>query len=178
MYIRLPLARIAGRRTPAYPYRPLPSHCLHIPVISTTGLRHQSSSPPQAVTSFQRSSRKSVAAITSASSGVVLVLDDLQTTATQFIELCSGAFLSLSDSLGGISYTACVILLTLFLRLSITAPLTIWQRRRIKKVVELVVPEVKAWGAEARLAMRAEFRRAGKGYESYAKALSRRVCSS
>lgn len=98
-------------------------------------------------------------------------------SAAHLIEDAAEAFLSLPDTLGGGSFTTILVFFTLFLRLSITVPITVWQRKRVRKVTELVIPEVKAWGEKAKYTLRTEFRRAGKDYEEYTKGLTKQVCN-
>jgi len=58
-----------------------------------------------------------------------------------FFTSAAELFLSLPDLLPfHTSYAVSIVLLTLFLRCSITLPLIIWQRKRTKRVGELVVP--------------------------------------
>lgn len=97
-------------------------------------------------------------------------------TSSSIIRTLADAFLSLHDRLpGSISYSALIVLLTLVLRSSITLPLTVWSRRRVRRVAELVVPRVKAWSARAKYALRAEYRKENRSYEDYVKELNARV---
>jgi hypothetical protein len=100
---------------------------------------------------------------------------DVASTFSGFIQTCSESLLSVPIASSSLSYSAAIVLLTLSFRLGITLPVTLWQRRRIKRVAENVVPEVKAWGEKAKLKLRAEFRRADKGYDAYVKELNSRV---
>ena len=54
--------------------------------------------------------------------------------------------------------------------------MTIWQRKRVKRVQEEVIPRVKEYMEEAKYELRAQFRRAGKDYAEYTKELNKRVC--
>lgn len=94
------------------------------------------------------------------------------TFSSQLLGASSEAFLALPQALGGVSYATSIVLLTVALRCTVTLPMIVWQRRRIRRVQELVVPAAKAWLADARYALRAEYRRAGKGYEQYVTALN------
>lgn len=94
------------------------------------------------------------------------------TFSSQLLGASSDAFLALPQALGGVSYATSIVLLTVALRCTVTLPMIVWQRRRIRRVQELVVPAAKAWLADARYALRAEYRRAGKGYEQYVTALN------
>jgi hypothetical protein len=84
-------------------------------------------------------------------------------------------FLSLPQLFGGAPYALSIVLMTIALRSSITMPLTVWQRRRVRRVQEKVVPAAKKWMAVARYNLRTEFRRAGKGYEEYVAELNKQV---
>lgn len=87
----------------------------------------------------------------------------------------SDAFLELPQILGGTSYAATIVLVTLLLRSSITLPMIAWQRRRVRRVQELVVPAAKQWMSTAKYALRAEFRKSNKSYEEYVATLNARV---
>lgn len=94
---------------------------------------------------------------------------------SKLLSLSSDGFLALPHTLGIASYAVTIVLLTLLLRCSITVPVTIWQRKRVKRVQDLVVPAAKQWLASAKYSLRAEYRRAGKSYEEYVAALNAKV---
>lgn len=87
----------------------------------------------------------------------------------------SDAFLALPPALGGISYAATIVIMTIALRSTITLPMIAWQRRRVRRVQELVVPAAKEWMSSAKYALRAEYRKANKGYDQYVAALNVQV---
>lgn len=105
----------------------------------------------------------------------VEVINNTSAVTSGLMHSASNAFLELPHLLGGTSYAATIVLLTLFLRSSITLPMIIWQRRRIRRVQELVVPAAKEWMSSAKYALRAEFRKANKSYEQYVTTLNARV---
>lgn len=95
-------------------------------------------------------------------------------TFSTFLSSASDAFLALPDHLPfHPSYATSIVLLTLALRCSITLPLTVWQRKRVKRVQEEVIPRVKSYMEEAKYELRAQFRRAGKDYTDYTKELNK-----
>lgn len=95
---------------------------------------------------------------------------------SSFLSSASDAFLTLPEHLPlHPSYATSIVLLTLALRCSITLPMTVWQRKRVKRVQTEVIPRVKEYMEKAKFELRAEFRKAGKDYDEYAKELNKRV---
>ena len=90
------------------------------------------------------------------------------------IHAISEGFLALPSALH-LSYATSIVLVTLILRSSITLPLTFWQRRRVRRIGEKVVPELKSWMSRAKYTLRAEYRKKNMPYDAYVKELNRRV---
>ena len=77
------------------------------------------------------------------------------------------------------SYGLTIIALTLAVRTCVTLPATLWQRKRLDRSRDLVVPEMKRINAVLAPQMARESRKQGLDYEAYKKALKARVgCSS
>ena len=90
------------------------------------------------------------------------------------IHAVSEGFLALPGVLH-LSYATSIVLVTLVLRSSITLPLTFWQRRRVRRIGEKVVPELKSWMSRAKYTLRTEYRKRNMPYDAYVKELNRRV---
>lgn len=91
-----------------------------------------------------------------------------------FFEPLSNALLSMPSSLS-LSYLAFIPIATIIYRTLLTLPFNIWQRRRIARFANDVLPLVKKEQARIALETRADCRRAGKSYEEYQKEFQKRV---
>lgn len=73
------------------------------------------------------------------------------------------------------SYGLSIIVLTLALRFGITVPLAMWQRKRMRRERELVVPEMKKINDRLAVELVRDARREGLTYEDYRKKLKAEV---
>lgn len=137
--------------------------------------RIHTSTPLRAEHSMTTESTTSIAGDVTQSSYSSVPFLDVSNLPSELLDVYSDAILALPSVTGTSSYAASIVFLTLLLRTSITLPLTYWQRQRIGRVQRLVIPAAKVWMAEAKYRLRAEFRRAGKGYDEYVSALQRQV---
>lgn len=91
-----------------------------------------------------------------------------------YLEPLSNVLLSLPPSLG-LSYAAFIPIATILLRTTTTLPITLWQRRRTRRLVDEVMPLVRDAQARLSLTTRDECRRAGKSFEEYQAIFKKRV---
>lgn len=87
----------------------------------------------------------------------------------------SDAFLHLPEQLHLSSYTTSIVLATICLRVALTVPMQIWQRRRTARLKNYVTPEAREFGRICAVQLRDEYRRAGRSYEDYVKEFQRRA---
>lgn len=80
------------------------------------------------------------------------------------------------------TYTATIVLLTVLVRSVFTLPATLWSRHRMKKMREIVRPEMQRVNERLAVQVMQECRKKGLGYDEYKKELKRQVrvfpCSS
>ncbi|BGP09610.1 Cytochrome c oxidase assembly protein COX18, mitochondrial [Rhodotorula toruloides] len=91
-----------------------------------------------------------------------------------FFEPLSDALLSIPSSLS-LSYLAFIPIATILYRAALTLPFNVWQRRRIARFANDVLPLVKKEQARIALETRSDCRRAGKSYEEYLKEFQKRA---
>jgi inner membrane protein COX18 len=72
-------------------------------------------------------------------------------------------------------YAISIVLLTIALRSAITLPVTLWQRKRAKRMVELVAPEWNRLKERLPESVAKRSRRQGLSYEAYEKELKKEV---
>lgn len=73
------------------------------------------------------------------------------------------------------TYASSIILTTIFLRTLVTLPITVWSRKRMRRMRELVQPEMKLWNEKLAVKLVGESRKAGLDFEGYKKELKRQV---
>ncbi|UZJ51934.1 hypothetical protein CBS101457_001254 [Exobasidium rhododendri] len=73
------------------------------------------------------------------------------------------------------NYAISIVLLTVLLRSVITLPVTLWQRRRTQRMIELVVPKWDLLKKSLPESVAKRSRRQGKSYEAYEKELGKEL---
>lgn len=91
-----------------------------------------------------------------------------------FFEPASNILLALPPTLG-LSYAAFIPIATIAIRLCTTLPITLWQRRRTRRLVEKVMPLVREGQRKLSLECRDECRRKGMSFEQYQEVFKKRV---
>lgn len=84
----------------------------------------------------------------------------------------SDALLSIPHPLG---YGTTLILLTLIVRTAFTLPVSLWQKKRAKKMQSIIAPEMKAINEHLAETVAKECRKKGVGYAEYLVELRRQV---
>ena len=77
-----------------------------------------------------------------------------------------------------ISYGTTIVLLTLGFRAGITLPMAIWSRNRMKRIKQIVKPEMRRLNDKLAVEVAKESRQKGLSYDEYRKALKLRVSQS
>ncbi|KAJ9107359.1 hypothetical protein QFC21_000809 [Naganishia friedmannii] len=75
------------------------------------------------------------------------------------------------------TYTATIVLLTVLVRSVFTLPATLWSRRRMKKMREIVRPEMQRVNERLAVQVMQECRKKGFGYDEYKKELKRQLAN-
>jgi inner membrane protein COX18 len=91
-----------------------------------------------------------------------------------FFEPASNILLALPPSLG-LSYAAFIPVATIVVRLCTTLPITLWQRRRTRRLVDVVMPLVREGQRKLSYECRDECRRKGMSFEQYQDVFKKRV---
>lgn len=73
------------------------------------------------------------------------------------------------------SYALSIVVLTIAIRSTVTVPFTIWQRKRMRRMRELINPEMKAANELLAVKVAKESRAKGLDYEQYRKELKIQV---
>jgi membrane protein insertase Oxa1/YidC/SpoIIIJ len=73
------------------------------------------------------------------------------------------------------TYTGTIVLLTLGVRTVFTLPATIWARRRMQRMREIVRPEMQRINERLAVEVARDSKRKGLGYDEYKKELKRQV---
>lgn len=89
-------------------------------------------------------------------------------------EPASNILLAVPPSLG-LSYAAFIPIATIVIRLCTTLPITLWQRQRTRRLVEVVMPLVRDGQRKLSFECRDECRRKGMSFEEYQDVFKKRV---
>ncbi|WVQ71029.1 hypothetical protein IAR50_000554 [Cryptococcus sp. DSM 104548] len=81
-----------------------------------------------------------------------------------YIHPLADAFLAMPHPLG---YGTSIIAITLLLRTGLTLPLALWQRRRAKKIQDVVIPELKLYNESMAKQLAKEYRSQNLSYSDY-----------
>ncbi|KAL1406185.1 peroxin [Vanrija albida] len=160
-----------GPRLPPFSARAFSSHMsssrpLHRP-------RLPARATPAATRALSTDVAGEVAKVSEAAAGELATASEAAAAAWPPVEFLSDLILNTPTP----SYGLSIIALTLALRFGITLPFTLWQRARVRKNREIIVPAMKKINDRLAVALVPEARRQGWSYEQYKKELKKRLAN-